>query len=977
MQNDAVDRETEAGPSTMAAAAATLASLHARLDRHYRILAQDRQRLAPAQGVFAIEHGLADGDLSILCDVVEAWVSQAPPPSDHWLPFVAYATEVGYRYQGDRYWPELELRAPAWEQNVGRAYVKASFRRFARMYGGANPRGRWAEHRTIICWPITHAILPADLQFQFATLLYECRGELTSELLEDAERLGALLGARSHHSSNRFQHFAQNTSLLGHVATALLAGSEDTPTIEPSALKRIIDDLSNVRRTGQLYSDAKIQADRLRIHGASSGQSSQPRSYSAGGAQPRPTSPVEFSLRLRDEGWQLCARVPDFAPLFTRHPELREQLRQVRCRVAGTGRRPRGRSWLLEPGPQFALSEWPGSDVPLFELERATSQASDLIANEARTPPQARWLFRMGADDVGRQVRSGSVRPGARYVLVAPSLEAPSVAWVSPQPTDCAGATALMVEVPHDIDPTAAETIHALGCGISSSVEVSPVGFVPCTWDGDGLGEWVFGDNPLLALTSTHPITACTATLNADERIHMPKGIPQNSPIILELADLASGWHDLTLSFLVAENTPSVPELSVSIHIRDQEPQRTDGTYRDPLRLRLLPPNASMEDLWDGQATVSVDGPSRTKPKLSIALRDDDQRITAKASFRVSLPTAPAQLMEVFQREVRNRLEFQRAYDDAAQLELGLDDEELGRVSLSVERDLEPLRWGFRTIKGRIVLRLHQIADTDGILEVTCYRFDRPDVEQRMQFEYTDIDDTKGGLFVARLGHFRAAAILPPTVRDLRRLSRARRKAQFERRNRTPANLVSLLRLAALWANARCPGHVLAHDRRNAVVSAVRREIATMLGGNQWGSLEHRHASGAHLTVGALEAELAKRHQWPRCREQIVQLATLDGHLGEPPVEAFAAIIEDVIRFRPSELGDDDPQESAHRPAVTGLRLAATVLRLASAPESLFAPPEAAASFDFGVLLDNPFVYRSARMLSVVAEQQGLVWEWD
>src|SRR3712207_7713201 len=46
---------------------------------------------------------------------------------------------------------------------------------FKRQFAGATPSGRWAEHFSIIAWPITHAILPRDLQQQLARILYDLR----------------------------------------------------------------------------------------------------------------------------------------------------------------------------------------------------------------------------------------------------------------------------------------------------------------------------------------------------------------------------------------------------------------------------------------------------------------------------------------------------------------------------------------------------------------------------------------------------------------------------------------------------------------------------------------------------------------------------------------------------------------------------------------------------------------------------------
>ena len=121
-------------------AASMIATLHERLDLHFRELATRRQLLPGEPRVYAIEHGLSPGDLSVLRDVVESWISRSRTPRQHWLPFVVYATEIGYRYEGDEYWPTLETNAPGWERHVGRHYVKARISTIRRGLPRCEPR---------------------------------------------------------------------------------------------------------------------------------------------------------------------------------------------------------------------------------------------------------------------------------------------------------------------------------------------------------------------------------------------------------------------------------------------------------------------------------------------------------------------------------------------------------------------------------------------------------------------------------------------------------------------------------------------------------------------------------------------------------------------------------------------------------------------------------------------------------------------
>ena len=299
-----------------------------------------------------------------------------------------------------------------------------------------------------------------------------------------------------------------------------------------------------------------------------------------------------------------------------------------------------------------------------------------------------------------------------------------------------------------------------------------------------------------------------------------------DNTIIFELSDLDQGWHDLRLSFLVPERTRPIPDLRIGIRMREAVPERPDGTFRDPIRLRVTPRTATLEDVWDGRATVDADGQPECQTSVSAALKGPDGHSMASRQFRVTLPVAPTAWADAFEMQVRSRTEFQRAYDDATQLEFVLGDDELGFVSASLERDQVPLRWGFRRERDGTVLRLYEAVDTGGTLKVTRYPFGTPDIGEKVIAEASDFYDAAGGLFVARLHGFEARAILPPTVRDLQDLRSVRSNVRLRRRRRTAAGVMHFVELAELWSRSGSPGDLWARDRRVAIEAAIKYESA-------------------------------------------------------------------------------------------------------------------------------------------------------
>lgn len=261
-----MERVTQAGTTDI------LQLLHTRLDEHFAALKASRSALEPASPVFALEHSLDSGDLALLKDAVREAILRGFSARSRkwWLPFVIYAAEVGYDYLGDEYWHTFEATTPGWGSYDGdrRHIIKSFFVRFAEEYGGARPTGAWAQHFCIICWPITHAVLPAYLQRHLAQLLFEYRRGLTTDLLNDPAALGARLGPRSSGYTERFRIFCQNTSLLGHVAAALLSGDdEETPYLDGSTLHRIVEDLSAEWQSRRWLLDAKRFANQVRTTG--------------------------------------------------------------------------------------------------------------------------------------------------------------------------------------------------------------------------------------------------------------------------------------------------------------------------------------------------------------------------------------------------------------------------------------------------------------------------------------------------------------------------------------------------------------------------------------------------------------------------------------------------------------------------------------------------------------------------------------
>src|SRR4051794_34099538 len=121
----------------------TLREWHTRLERHFRDLCQAR-KVDGGHPLYVLEHGLATAEVAELSEEVRAAIRTGPPSNVFWLPWVVYAAELGYRFAGEEYWQTFEDRTPGWVQNSERDWLRDKFRRFARLFYGAEPKGAWA-----------------------------------------------------------------------------------------------------------------------------------------------------------------------------------------------------------------------------------------------------------------------------------------------------------------------------------------------------------------------------------------------------------------------------------------------------------------------------------------------------------------------------------------------------------------------------------------------------------------------------------------------------------------------------------------------------------------------------------------------------------------------------------------------------------------------------------------------------------------
>jgi len=593
-----------------------LSYLHQRLDAHFHALSDARAALDPTPPVFALEHDLGETDLQLLKRSVRTVVSWGLQTRHRqsWLPFVVYASEHGYDYVGDKYWPPFEADTPGWQYDH-RAWLKNQFIKFADAYGGARPTGAFARYFPIIAWPITHAVLPTYLQRQLAQLLYELRTGLSTALLSNPAELGSWLEARTHSYTERFRIFCRNTEMLGHVAAALLVGDEeDSPYLIHSTLERIVEGVSREQQARHWLASARQTASQVRLSGFK--QPTSVRSPGTNSRLPRATDPV-FFLRFLDSGWNAYAEMPDLTVLSARLPHVYDELSRCRAEVNGVRKKlVAGR--LVHGGQEVRFESWPDPARSFIQLEGGSAPVNRVIGDQCVMTPGPWWLFRRQGGGLAIEIKGRLLRPGQSYVLVwASDQQVPTVLRSKVVAINVSGVSAYRLDVPDHLTDADVAVLDAQGFSVLSNVAIRPVGVVASAWDGEGAVEWLAGEPAIVGIRSELLPTRCLITAaNEPFFADWPTG---QTELFFAMDGLDIGTCEVS-TVLFGAGGQELSSGSLVVTIRDPQVRPEGATAGEAIRMFASPARPTLAELWEEDASVVVDGPTGSEAELRVSL---------------------------------------------------------------------------------------------------------------------------------------------------------------------------------------------------------------------------------------------------------------------------------------------------------------------------------------------------------------------
>lgn len=823
----------------------SLNSWQGRLEGHFSRLAAARK--SAGHPLFALEHGLNEDELREIASLLRERLALGLWVDQHWLLWVIYATEIGYDYDGDEYWRSFEERTPRWKDRGSRTQLRDWFTRFRATYHGVKPTGQWAEWFTIIAWPITHAILPKYLQWQFAKALYNLRYRLAKLPDPSPGSVGKLLAAHAWDASSRFQEFLQQEELVGRIVLGLVGNTNvaGQDSIRPATLQRIVSDLERIQSAREwLKETQRYVADRISGTGRhqKGATSTLHAEYDTEGVDGRRSRRTRPGLMLRPNGpssWSLVAELPPFTAIARLYPELHAFLLKTRCKIAGAGETWLPNAWLLSGTQRRVLKSWPGGGAPLVSFEKPNPLIEQLISGAARLSNGPVWLFRIGADGLATEIIGKTVRPGRRYVLLSDRDLPSDQGFTTYCDIDCGGIRGVLFSTPETLSPETISLLQDMGLQVARTVHIWPAGLPARAWDGEGNSEWLTTDRPCFGIAHDHAVDSYALQLDNAGEVAI-KAPPLGHAAFVSLPPLAPGQHTLSVRTRRTQTMPSAAaEGIVMLSVREPEPWVPSTTSHAGLFVSVEPSDPSLDLFWEGDVSIGIMGPSGRSVTCTMTLHTPKKELLLSELIGTfELPVTNEEWQHKFRQFVGvEKREW--AYLEAGSGSLSIKEDELGDFTLRLDRDVKPLRWVCRSDNRMTIARLIDDTGLDGAAASRFFSLRHPADSVALDTDKTLVGleiPAPGGLYQARHADWEDTIVvsMPQVEGGLRGLVIEPDLSTFDGEKGTVTHLLEILNL---WMRARLFGPLVSMRRRRIVQRLLNR-LYGRLCGKRWADSE-------------------------------------------------------------------------------------------------------------------------------------------
>lgn len=831
-----------------------LPDLQQDLEAQFGKLSEQR---AENQRIFALEHGLPI-DMAALASALSKQLQYGVPNKAFWLAWVIFATEVGYDYDGAEYWQTFNERLPAWhhiDANKSRSRIRMWFQRFASSYNGVRPSGTWAQQFRIIAWPITHAILPKDLQYQFAKSLHHNRYQIA--VSNDPLAIGHLIHYRSVHPSSRFREFCEQEELVGCIALALLGADTESLPLSSEVTRRIVSDLETTQEAREWLQEAREDVRRIR---GTRRQRLERRTPQEPTPPPHPRFNLRPSLLLSPEkdAWCVGIQIPSFASLATGSPEVAQYLRRTKVRFEGGASSWHPAQILTAPSKLHGLQRWPDDGVVL-RFKDAFPAFEHLVRQETVLSNGPLWVCRISNDRMAREVRSHHVRSGQRYIVLARAGHnfRPNPI-IRPVNLRCEGLIGIELSLPERMTDDVRHALKALGLSFTSIVRIWPAGLPAVSWDGEGHSEWLTTDAPCFGIDIDHGVEAVEVALDGVSSLRISRtGV--RGPSWVQLPPLLPGEHRLVVEVKDGAGQAGSPGASrgeVILEVRDPLGLEETIHQRGGLMVIATPTDAALEDLERGDLQIEVFGPAGREIQwfLKINEYETDRK---SATLPMKLTNLSDQLSDKEKEELGG----------SSICHLMVCADEIGTFDLKLERENRPLRWLLRRSRHDSTIRLIDDAALGTHSQCQMALLGQPCVAQSLDYDAC-IDGIKvqppGALFVvAGRNHMDAVIVSQPSQETLHDFTQLVTVPQLNGFASSPERVPNDIAVLTLWSHARVTGP-LGASAQSKVVRTMRNAIVGLVCGHAWMIAEHKFESSIQDTeaIAVLGDAISTQVEW-------------------------------------------------------------------------------------------------------------------
>lgn len=853
----------------------SLESLDQQLHAHFGHLAELKRE--SGHPVFAFEHGLSSDEIKALeqgleNDLCTLLRRKEQLTSKHWLCWVVHAAEHGYTFEGLEFWPSFSAKTPSWDRYIGvRALLRDWFVRFKNTYRGVWPAGSWAANYRYIAWPITHALLPSDLQTRLAESMFQMRFRLGATEALTPTRVGQLVAAHTHNGSNRYLNFLAQEDLVGHIVLALLhANPDEQDAIHPPTLRRIIADLNRTRAARRMLQDARHHFQHA--HHRTWGPTTLPGPFLLGSMEALPVADTPAAppilvrtgvLLERDAAgrWSATLQLPSFQALINMHAEFARHLSECLVNIPCHGEAWLPARVLITSRRERSLHRWPANGEPLLRFSESLQGFDSLVAEECQLPSAPCWVFRLNTD--GSQARMSAlatVHPGKRYLVLARDNSALPIGGSS-LALSCKGVHGCVLDVPVAPSDEFRRALTAIGISVSRNLRIEPLGTLPRQWDGDSEGEWLTTETPTFSVGVDHEITGFDITLDGGTSMTL---VPEagRAELMFALPRLNPGRHTVSVSSRPAQGSMKAPGKAV-LHLMVREPSTwIPGQLCHPaMVVSVTPLSPSLDDLVDGRVSIQVEGDAARKVTFTLVLLNAAGAETSRqALFNRAMPVRTVD----WDKEWNTAAERERddyAYLTACGGYIEVSSEDLGFFRIPLRREVHALRWVMR--KGKSATLCLVDDGDEGATAVSSYKFTTPaheEGESTASFLAGIPPATAGGLYVARSDALERGLVVAPS--NLGRGMDALGERIDQSALAAQQDLGVLCLAHRRWSRAE-PAGFAANIRRNRVLQPLHHQMLTVTCGAGWMRIEDLLTSPKAPAPkwDLVESAVAGRHQ--------------------------------------------------------------------------------------------------------------------